>query len=85
MSVLLDSYYIDRALVHAGQLHRRGMCLPTPTWDGLSDTSSPISNRDVAGAEAAHLEARTIEALACSKRQVTRKSEWVKKKSVTVL
>jgi hypothetical protein len=34
----------------------------------LLDTISPISSRDVAGAEAVHLEERTTAALNCSKR-----------------
>ncbi len=56
--------------------HRTGTVPPTSRLGGkLPDLSSPVSGRDVAGAEAAHLKERTTAALDSSKRRAKAESE----------
>jgi hypothetical protein len=71
---------MDKALAHAGHsAHTMECAVPPPSWKGhyplRTSTSSPISSRDVAGEETAHLEERTSSAPDCSKRQVKAESK----------
>ncbi len=83
LSITLHSCYIDQALVHANHncAQTRGMCPPPISRLGgmLPDTSSPISSRDAAGMEAAHLEERITAALDCSKRRAKAESDGRRK------
>jgi hypothetical protein len=78
----IHSYYNDQALAHASHScaqKRRNVPTPPRLGGTLPDTSSPISNRDVAGAvvvtEAAPLDERTTAALVCSMRRARAERE----------